>query len=418
MSQKTILILGGSYAGVATAHYLLKHVIPSLPQKQTYKIILVSTSSHFFCRPTSPRALTSEHAFSEDKPLFVPLAKAFAQYDNNSKSGGIQLVHGTATHLDDKTRTVSVFVPADNAQQKIEYHALVIATGATAVSPLLGLFGEHTNTEKAWQELRKKLPTAKTIIIAGGGPTGVETAGELGRYLNGRAGWFGSNSSSNNKSTITVVTKSSQLLPDLPLQLAQKAEAQLAKLGVSVIKNRKIIAVTPPEAGVVNKDLTHLTDSAVIALDNGESIEADLYIPATGVSPNTGFIDKQLLDQEGYVAVDSTLRLPNSGPRVYAIGHVSSCQPRAIHAIMNQTPVLCENLKRDLLAAGEPQKVEYRELEPETKKSQLVVIGGGGVGLAFGWKIPGFLVWLIKGRDYWLGMTPGMWNGKQFDKAG
>jgi NADH dehydrogenase FAD-containing subunit len=179
------------------------------------------------------------------------------------------------------------------------------------------------------------------------------------------------------------------------------------------------MSVMPPEAGAVNKngDLTHVTDSVVLTLDNGESIEADLYIPATGVSPNTDFIDKQLLDNQGYVTVASTLRLPNSRPRVYALGHVSSSKPRAIHAIMNQVPVLCENLKRDLLAA-DSQNVQYRELEAETKKSQLVVIGERGVGLAFGWKIPGFLVWLIKGRDYWLGMTPGMWNGKQFEKAG
>lgn len=421
MSQtKTILILGGSYAGVATAHYLLKHVIPSLSQKTSYKVVLVSTSSHFFVRPTSPRALTSEDAFPKDK-LFVPLTKAFSQYD----SSRIQLVTGAALHLDHKNRSVSVSVSADNTEQKIDYHALIIATGATATSPLFGLFGDHTKTEEAWKELRKKLPTAKTVLVAGGGPTGVETAGELGQYLNGRAGLFGGSSS--NKTVITIVTKSSQILPDLPPPLAQKAEAQLAKLGVSVIKNRKIVGVTPPDAGVIHKnggdDLTHITDSAEITLDNGEPIKADLYIPATGVSPNTAFIDKHLLDGEGYVNVDSTLRVQNgAGPRVYAIGHVSSSQPRAIHAIMNQTPLLCENLKRDLLAVesgqGENGGTGYRQLEPETKKSQLVVIGGGGVGLAFGWKIPGFLVWLIKGRDYWLGMTPGMWNGKQFEKAG
>jgi NADH dehydrogenase FAD-containing subunit len=417
MSQtKTILILGGSYGGVATAHYLLKHVIPSLPQKGNYKIVLVSTSSHFFCRPTSPRALTSEDAFPKDK-LFVPLTKAFSQYD----SGRIQLITGTAIHLDHMNRTVSVCISADNAEQKIDYHALIIATGATATSPLFGLFGDHTKTQEAWMEVRKKLPDIKTIVIAGGGPTGVETAGELGQYLNGRGGLFGGSSSSN-KTAITIVTRSSQILPNLPLPLAQKAEAQLAKLGVSVTKNHKIIGVTPPDAGAIAKDggdLMHITDGVEITLDNEMSLKADLYIPATGVSPNTAFIDKVLLDDEGYVNVDSTLRVKNgAGLRVYAIGHVSSSQPRAIHAIMSQTPVLCENLKLDLLAGEGESGSGYRELAPETKQSQLVVIGGGGVGVAFGWKIPGFLVWLIKGRDYWLGMTPGMWNGKQFEKAG
>lgn len=39
-SQKRIVILGGSYGGVSTAHYLLKHAIPQLPDKALYKIIL------------------------------------------------------------------------------------------------------------------------------------------------------------------------------------------------------------------------------------------------------------------------------------------------------------------------------------------------------------------------------------------
>lgn len=60
---------------------------------------------------------------------------------------------------------------------------------------------------------------------------------------------------------------------------------------------------------------------------------------------------------------------------------------------------------------------QYRRYEPDLRESQLVVIGGKGVGVAFGWALPSFLVWLIKGRDYWLGMTPSMWNGKQWAKT-
>ncbi|KAH8689432.1 FAD/NAD(P)-binding domain-containing protein [Talaromyces proteolyticus] len=395
--SKTILILGGSYGGVAVAHYVLKHVIPSLPDKDNYRVSIISTSSHFFCRPTCPRALVSESSFPRDK-LFVPLTTVFAQYPTSS----ITIVHGTAVKLDHTNR-----------EQELGYHALIIATGATAKSPLHGLFSDHTRTEEAWSLFQKKLPSAKSIIIAGGGPTGVETAGELAKYLNGNGSGI----------PITVITKGRQILPELPVSVAEKAESQLSKLGVSVIKNRAIEKVTPPNAGLAdskNPDLKSVTDSVTIALDNGESLEADLYIPATGVVPNTSFVHEQLLDNEGYVQVDSTLRVKNAGNRVYCVGHVSSSKPRAIHAIMNQTPVIGENLKRDLLAAESGTEVkenDYRVLGQDTKVSQLVVIGSKGVGLAFGWKAPSFLVWLIKGRDYWLGMTPAMWNGKQFEKA-
>ena len=35
---------------------------------------------------------------------------------------------------------------------------------------------------------------------------------------------------------------------------------------------------------------------------------------------------------------------------------------------------------------------------------------------AMGWRIPSFLVWLIKGRDYWLWTTGDLWSGKQCAK--
>lgn len=44
-SQKEIVILGGSYRGVSTAHYLLKHVVPHLPDTASYQVIIVSASS-------------------------------------------------------------------------------------------------------------------------------------------------------------------------------------------------------------------------------------------------------------------------------------------------------------------------------------------------------------------------------------
>ena len=413
-NTKTILILGGSYAGVGAAHYILKHVVPSLSNKDDYRVALVSSSSHFFCRPTSVRALVSENAFPKDKRLFVPLTEAFEQYTSPS----ITLYHGTVAKLDHLTCTVTI-VPAEagKAEMELEYHALVIATGVTTQSPLMGLSGYHQNTIEAWTSFRKKLSTAKSIVITGGGPTGVETAGELGQYLNG-------NGSGKSKVAITLVTKSIQLLPYLPLSLSQKAEEQLSKLGVSVIKNRiveKVVSLDTEGVDGAGKSLERLTDTVTVHLDHDQTLQADLYIPATGVAPNSEFLDNQLLDEEGYVRVDtSSLQVESAGPRVYALGHVCSSNPRAIHAIMKQVPVVGENLKQDLRAAEtsiQAGKEAYRAYEPEMKVTQLVVVGKKGVGMFLGWKVPSFFVWLIKGRDYWLDMTPPMWNGKAYAKA-
>ncbi|KAJ3957220.1 hypothetical protein N0V92_006213 [Colletotrichum tropicale] len=218
--------------------------------------------------------------FSQDK-LFVDIATAFRQYPVDK----FHFVCATATALDHVNRTISVSLAGDKGVGTIDFEALVIATGASTPSPLLGLNGSYEGLRQSWEDFRKALPQAKTIIIAGGGPAGVETAGELGEYLNSRAGIFNSNLEKP-KVAITLVTAGTKILPALRPALGQKAERYLAQVGVIVIKNTRVDAVVPNEAGVENVGM-----SATINLSNGQTVSADVYIPATGTRPNTSFIN-------------------------------------------------------------------------------------------------------------------------------
>ncbi|KAG0646068.1 Oxidoreductase ptaL [Hyphodiscus hymeniophilus] len=408
-TRKNIVILGGSYAGLSTAHYLLKYVLPKLPNRESYEVVLVSTASQTICRPACPRALISDEMFPQEK-LFVSILGVFEQYPKD----GFRFVQGTATELNHSDRVVSINLATGNTD-KIGFHALVIATGASTSSPLLGLNKDEELLRSNWAEFRKALPTAKNIVISGGGPAGIETAGELGEYLNGRAGWFSSRLASPNV-PITVVTAGPNILPALRPAIAKRAENFLAKLGVAVIKNVRVQAVEPPNAGTES-----VTTRATLILDNGKTMDADLYIPATGTRPNTGFMDKTLLSADGRVDTNaSTLRVESAGPRIYAIGDVASYARPAVHLILTAVPVVCANIKRDLLlACGKEEKSvgEDRVFKEDTRETQLVPIGKSkGVGAAMGWQVSSFLVWLIKGRDYWLWTTGGLWNGKQWAK--
>lgn len=409
MVQKNIVILGGSYGGVSTAHSVLKHAIPQLPDKASYQVILVSASSQVMCRPACPRALISDDMFDQKK-LFVSIPETFAQYPE----GSFRFIKGTATELDHTKRTVSIS-PAVGNVEKIDFHALVIATGASTPSPLLGLNKDEEFLRTNWTAFREALPKAKSIVIAGGGPAGVETAGELGEYLNGRAGWLSSKLASP-KVSITVVTAGSQLLPVLRPSLATKAEELLAKVGVTVVKNMRVKAVAPESAGT---DST-LTTKATVTLEDGKTLDADLYIPATGTTPNTSFIDASLLKPDGRVDTNtSTLRVDNAGPRVYAVGDAASYARPAVHNILAAIPVLGANIKRDLLlAAGKESSAgEDKVFKEDTRETQMVPIGKSkGVGAGMGYRMPSIMVWLIKGRDYWLWTTGDLWSGKQWAK--
>ncbi|EJD49635.1 FAD/NAD(P)-binding domain-containing protein [Auricularia subglabra TFB-10046 SS5] len=397
--KKNIVVLGGSYGGVSTAHYLLKHAIPQLPDKENYRLVLVSPASQVMCRPACPRALIADHHFDQSK-LFVDIAKQFEQYP----AGTFRFVHAAATAL-------------GHTNEQLAYHALIIATGASTPSPLLGLNRDEAFLRESWAAFRKALPAAKSIVVAGGGPSGVETAGELGEHLNGRAGFFSSRLANPNVN-ITLVTADSKLLPHLRPSLAAKAEVLLAKVGVTVIKNTRVVSVTPEDSGQAGE---HLPSKAAVTLSDGETLEADLYVPAIGMTPNTSFIDSSLLASDGRVAANSaTFRVEGAGERVYAIGDASAAARPAVHNILGAVPVLGANVKRDLLlAAGKPadQVPKDREFIEDKRETQLVPIGRSkGVGSFMGWSQPSFFVWLIKGRDYWLWTTGNLWSGKQWAK--
>lgn len=192
----------------------------------------------------------------------------------------------------------------------------------------------------------------------------------------------------NPKVSITVVTSGSEILPILRPTIAKKAETYLAQVGVTVIKNARVKTVAPNGAGTVSA----LTTKATLTLVDGKTLDTDIYIPATGTTPNTSFIHKALLTSDGRVNTNaSTLRVDKAGPRVYGVGDAASYARPAVHIILNAIPVLCANIKRDLLLASgieESSVSEDRVFKEDSRETQMVPIGKSkGVGAAMGVRV-------------------------------
>lgn len=185
---------------------------------------------------------------------------------------------------------------------------------------------------------------------------------------------------------------------------------------MTVVTGSRVATVSPAGVGTESA----LTTNATVTLEDGKTLEADLYIPATGAVANTGFIHESLLMASGSVESNvSTLRVDKAGARVYAIGDLGSHARPAVHNISNTVPTLCANIKRDLLLAEgkEESTVGADRVFKDTRETQLVPIGKNkGVGAAMGFQLPSLFVWLIKGRDYWLWTTGDLWSGKQWAK--
>lgn len=217
----------------------------------------------------------------------------------------------------------------------------------------------------------------------------------------------------NKQVEITIITSDSRLLPGLAQTRGQKAEDRLRKLGVEVLYNRRVESVVPETAGTTN-----IAEAAQILQSNGETLGADLYIPATGVKPNTGFLPTKWLTEKSFVhANEKTLRVDEAGTGVYAVGDVSSAATWGIMDIYSSIPIVMSNLRKDLiLAANSELKASAdREWKANKKETQLVCIGSkGGVGAMFGTGLPAFMVGMIKGKDYFASRAPAIVDGSHW----
>lgn len=393
--QRNIVILGASAAGLGATHYILKHILPALKAKNEakYHVYTVAPSSRYLFRNATPRVAASTKLMSTDRIVF-DLNDAFKQYSSED----FTFVEASATALNTTERTVTIRSTGKSEDTDLSYHALVVATGTKTYYPA---FSSSTDVQDALNAIavsNEKVQSAKKIVIAGGGATGVEFAGEVAEFRNGKPGWF---SKPSREVEITLLTSDKHLLPNLRPALGKAAEQKLKALGVDVKYNTRVTDATPSAT----------SGKTILTLDNGEKEETDLYVPAYGVQPNSSWLPKELLNDKGYLITSETLRVDAAGPRVYAHGDIASNTRNNAWDIMSSQPVLFTNLKRDLLSFNPSQpdtikpKGKDRVFVVDEREGQVVPIGSkGGVGAVMGWKLPSFAVWLLKGRDYMLGI--------------
>ena len=168
-----IVILGASFAGLSAAHNFLCKTVEQVSVTRSavkYRVILVSPSTHLYWNIGAPRAIVSQALLPHSK-TFVPFLEAFQAYPKSR----FTFIHGSAIGVDFHLRTVTIAVIGDgtapvrqaNARwshgtsntsntgstdaaretaQTINYHALILATGTSAESPLLSLHGPHEDT--------------------------------------------------------------------------------------------------------------------------------------------------------------------------------------------------------------------------------------------------------------------------------
>jgi NADH dehydrogenase len=218
-----------------------------------------------------------------------------------------------------------------------------------------------------------------TFVVVGAGPTGVELAGALAdiartvliadfRAIDSRA------------ARIVLVEAGPRVLPPFPEDLARKAEAALARLGVSVRCGQAVTRV----------------DAFGVTL-GAERIEARTVLWAAGVAASP--LSRTLgvaLDRAGRVQVDPDLSIPGH-PEVFVIGDLASLRdektgkavPGLAPAAMQEGRHAADMVLRRI--AGKPT-LPFHYVD----KGNLATIGKAAAVADFGFvRLSGFVAWLL-----------------------
>lgn len=358
VSEKHIVIIGGSFAGIIAAKTIFNH------KDQAVNVTLISASTHAFFTMASPRLIAEPEKI--EKTIF-PINKTLEKYSNGTK---YKFIQGNVESTDFDNNSLILENP--QGKQTITYDYLVVASGSRADSSAFKLNGDYKNTVDTVKKLNKLTKSAKKVIVLGGGPTGVETAGELG-YLYGK------------EKEIILYTGMNGPLSTFGENKSKSSTEKLTTLGVKVINNKKS---TSSEA----KDRQYK-----VIFEDGSFEEADVVIPAYGLTANSQFLNKNFLDSHGYLKTDEYLRVEGHN-NVLGLGDILSIGE---HTVVNLTYAQKSTFESavDLEFFGNKNS----KLKPYSPTKTTIVVPisrNGGVGLVFGWSLPNFLVKLLKAKDF------------------
>lgn len=386
MARSTVVIIGASSVGLPAAHTLLQD--PS-----NTKVVLINPSSEYYFNIAAPRIVAKPKAFRADQYL-LPIKDAFAQYPKES----FELIVGTATAIDVSAKSVSVAATDSGNSQSVSYDYLLIASGATTPATAGSITGSsipfkatgRADTKEVIAAAQQQIANAKSIVIGGAGPIGIELAGELAEAIeeSGNAG----------KVSITLVSATERVLQMLKPSASSAAEKMLKQKKVKIITGTRVLGAEASSDG---------SGSWTVSLDSGEKLSTDLYIPTTGSIPNNSFIPEQYLDVDGWVKVNKELRV-ESADAIYAAGDITNNTVRLAFKAGEQARIAANNIKVDIAGKGE------RKVYDEGNSIMMVVPIGeaGGTGQLFGFVPWSFMVRMVKGKDYFVSKAPDYLSGK------
>jgi NADH dehydrogenase len=371
-AKHRVVIVGGGFGGLSAAHELAGSGV---------EITLVDGRNHHLFQPLLYQVATTALSPSE---IAWPIRELLRRDDD------VSTLLGKVVGIDREKRLVHL---EDGAS--LPYESLIIATGArhgyfghdewarhapglktledaTAIRRRLLLAFERAERESDPERRRALL----TFVIVGAGPTGVELAGaivELAREMlreDFRA-------IRNETARVMLLEAGDRVLPAFRRELSDYALRALQRLGVEVVLNQPVTAIT--EDSVTYGEQT-VTASTILW---GAGVEA---------SPAAKWLGAEA-DKAGRIKVLEDFSVPGS-PEIFAVGDtvsITDADGRRVPGIGDAAKQGGRHAARAIkarLRGEEPPKFHYRHA------GDIATIGKRAAVIDFGWiRLTGRLAW-------------------------
>jgi NADH dehydrogenase len=389
-----IAILGGGFAGTAVARTLERRL-----RADEAEIVLLSRDNYTLFTPMLPEVTSGE---LEVRHIVTPIRVQLRRTN---------FILSEVGAIDVERRTVGYRHVLTGLTGTIAYDHLVLALGShTSTFGLPGV-AEHSWALKTLEdadalrnrlvwllELADTIADAErrrrllTIVVVGGGFTGVETAGEIQRLFRSVVRFYRRLALDDVR--LVLVEGGPSLLAGLPPKMGEYSRRILQRRGVEVLTGDGVTRV----------------DAAGLTLGSGRRIESATVIWSAGVAPSHAIAGVALpKTKRGAVMTGPDMRVP--GVRgVWALGDCAAIPdgesgvlfPMTAQHAIREGPHLADNIVRAL--RGQPTlPFHYRTL------GMMAALGGrrAVAQLPGNRVLTGFLAWFLW-RTYYLARLPGL----------
>ncbi|GAA1905777.1 FAD-dependent oxidoreductase [Williamsia serinedens] len=306
MTRPTVLVAGMGDVGTLTAMHLARHV----------DVVGVATTPGLVSGQELGLRLSDPDRWSQDY---------WVDYRRYRRLDGVEIVRGRVSGVDGATQTAGIV--SDRGETERRWDALVIATGVTNGfwrSPdVLDAAGVDSGLRTHHEAVR----TARRVAVIGGGAAAVAAAaGVAARVPAAR---------------VDLYFPGERPLRDHHPRTWSTVQRRLEDLGVGLHPGHR--AGVPP-----NADRAGVGPGVVEWTTGQPGVAADAIVWAIGRAvPHTGWLPETVLDEDGFVRVDPTLRVPGL-PHTFAVGDVAATDPLRGSARNRADRLVAHNVRADL----------------------------------------------------------------------